>query len=288
VRDFHPKAERVDGNDAGSYTGGSPKLLWHSTEGSSADGAIDAYRTNNSWPHFTAEFRDGRFKLFQHIPLSKAARSLEHPAGTGETNRNRVIQVEIVGFAAQAQRFPDQLYAGLADLARFVEKEFGVLAVARFPFLPPDRPAARLSFGEWNRYSGHLGHQHAPFNHHTDPGKIKIERILTAPTYASRKIGQGDGGPDIEEFQRHLNKRLAARDLATIEANGTYDMATERARDDVTHMLGFPLSVVHGDGATPRVQEFIKDPKKRPAKYLETAKKRKQLEEQEELHQQVH
>lgn len=288
MRDFHPRAERVDGRNAGSYTGGAPKLLWHSTEGSTAEGAIAAYRSHGSWPHFTAEFRNGRFKLFQHIPLSKAGRALEHAAGTGETNRNRVIQVEIVGFARDAPRFPDQLYAGLADLARFIEKEFGVRPVARFAFQPPDRPGPRLSWGEWNRYSGHLGHQHAPFNHHTDPGKIKIERILTAPKYASRKIGQGDGGPDVEEFQRHLNRRLAARALQTIVADGDYGQKTERARDDVTHLLGFPLSVVHGDGATPRVQQLIKDPSKRPKAYLETAKKRKQKEEQKELHQRVH
>jgi hypothetical protein len=288
MRDFHPKAERVMGNDAGSYTGGEPKLLWHTTEGSSADGAIGAYRTNNSWPHFTAEFANGKFKLFQHNPLSRAARSLEHPAGTGETNRNRVIQVEIVGFASKAQSFPDGLYQGLADLARFVEKEFGVQPVAKFPFTAPDAAPRRLTFGEWNRYSGHLGHQHAPFNHHTDPGKLKIERILTAPKYATRKLVLGIGGPDVAEFQKHLNERLIARHLPTIETTGTYDMATERARDDVTLLLGFPLSVVHKDGATPRIQQFVKDPKQRPPKYIETAKKRKEAEEQEGLHQPVH
>jgi peptidoglycan hydrolase-like protein with peptidoglycan-binding domain len=93
--------------------------------------------------------------------------------------------------------------------------------------------------------------------------------------YASRKIGPGDSGSDVEEFQRHLTKRLRARSLPTITADGDYGKQTERARREVTRLLGFPASVVHRDGATPRVQKLVKDPSKRPKSYLVTAKKRK-------------
>jgi hypothetical protein len=99
--------------------------------------------------------------------------------------------------------------------------------------------------------------------------------------FASRKIGPGDSGSDVKEFQRHLNKRLAARSLPTIGVDGDYGQTTERARHDVTKLLGFPASVVHRTGATPRVQTLVKEPSRRPKSYLETAKKRRRKAERE-------
>lgn len=93
--------------------------------------------------------------------------------------------------------------------------------------------------------------------------------------YASRKIAPGASGTDVREFQRHLNKRLAARSLPTIGVDGAYGDTTERARHEVTKLLGFPASVVHRTGATPKVQTLVKEPSKRPKSYLETAKKRR-------------
>jgi hypothetical protein len=73
---FLPGVERVPGHDAGTFVPSPPKLVWHTTEGSSIEGAIGAYRQHNSWPHFTLDPQTGR--LVQHLPLNRAGRSLEH------------------------------------------------------------------------------------------------------------------------------------------------------------------------------------------------------------------
>ena len=92
--------EQVRGNNSGTWAKGAkhPKLLLHTTEGSTAEGAIGAYRANNSWPHVTVDPK--RKRRIQHLPLNVPARALRNTSTPGETNRSPVvIQVEIVGQA---------------------------------------------------------------------------------------------------------------------------------------------------------------------------------------------
>jgi hypothetical protein len=101
---FLPGVKRVPGNHAGTFVPSPPKLVWHTTEGSSIDGAIGAYRQHNSWPHFTLDTNSGR--LVQHLPMNRAGRALEHRRGTVETNRAHAIQVELVGSARESSGWP--------------------------------------------------------------------------------------------------------------------------------------------------------------------------------------
>ena len=55
-----------------------PKLLLHTTEGSSIAGAVGAYKANNSWPHVTVD--PIRKTRVQHVPLTKPARALRNSA----------------------------------------------------------------------------------------------------------------------------------------------------------------------------------------------------------------
>lgn len=272
-RDWHPQAQKVPMEHAGTYTGGAWKVLLHSTEGGSAAGAFGAYRAKRSAPHLTVTVERGRFEIFQHIPFSRAGRALEHPAGIGDTNRNRNIQIEMVGFCGKG--FNDTMYRGMAGLIDWLCGEFNISKRASFGFSNCARQTRRLSWGEWNRYSGVLGHQHVPGNHHTDPGALNVDKLLGGHRPASRTIKQGVSGADVADFQRSLNKRLAARKKPTIDADGEYGARTERARDIVLYDLGFPLGVCRGDGASKRVQALVRDPKKRPNTYLTTAVKRK-------------
>lgn len=151
--------------DAGQFTGGGWKLVWHTTEGSSLQGAIDTLRARRSAPHFVIDPRTGR--CVQTIPLNRAARCLQH-IGPEETNRARAIQVEVVGFAAHSGEWPESHYRRLAMLALLIEH--------RVPI--PRRMAAGLTFSNprkltgvgFVRAAGHLGHIHVPGNNHTDPG----------------------------------------------------------------------------------------------------------------------
>jgi len=170
---FLPGATKVLGNHAGAFVASPPKLVWHTTEGSSIEGAVGAYRQHNSWPHFTLDPRTGR--LVQHVPLDKAARSLEHPAGTVETNRAHAIQVELVGLARESHDWSAESYAHIADLARKIERAVGV---PRRAFVTFSLGGQRLSEAAWMCGSGHCGHQHVPHNNHTDPGALRIDRIL--------------------------------------------------------------------------------------------------------------
>lgn len=168
--------------DAGSFTGGGRKGLFHTTEGVTAASAIASYRSSGSWPHFTASYEGGTFRIWQHIPIDRAARSLVHLAGHVETNRNNVIQIELVGSAAQPPSDPGYL-AGIATWMQWVEANFGVPHRCTVTFKP--YPASyganngvRLSEPAWNAYAGWLGHEHAPENLHGDPGALNIQALL--------------------------------------------------------------------------------------------------------------
>jgi hypothetical protein len=174
---FKDGVERVILEDAGPYVTGRPKLCWHSTEGSSVDGAIAAYRSKRAAPHFTID--PARKRLVQHISVFRSARALEHRPGTAETNRARTVQVEIVGFANRMDRLPSDQVAFLADLARWIERTMGIPSTCGVDFVPfPSGSPRRLEGSDWINYSGHLGHMHVPANSHEDPGALAIKQVL--------------------------------------------------------------------------------------------------------------
>jgi hypothetical protein len=170
---FLPGVERVSGHHAGTFVPSPPKLVWHTTEGSSIEGAIGAYRQHNSWPHFTLDPNTGR--LVQHLPMNRAGRSLEHRSGTVETNRAHAIQVELVGLAQQSSGWSSEHYEHIARLARQIETAVGV---PRRAFATFTLTGQRLTDTAWLHGAGHCGHQHVPHNSHTDPGALRIDLVL--------------------------------------------------------------------------------------------------------------
>jgi hypothetical protein len=145
---WHPDAKRQPLEDAGPFTGGRPKLLWHTTEGGTYPGTSIYHGTE---PHFTFDFKLGR--LYQHVALNRSAKGLEHPAGTGETNHDHVIQVELVDFAARAGLWTSAEYARIAALARWIEANAGVPRSCGVSFANP----TRLTWTAFHNYAGHLG-----------------------------------------------------------------------------------------------------------------------------------
>ncbi len=172
---WHPHAIRVPGRTAGPYAGGGRKIVWHTTEGSSAAGAIAAYRQHDGWPTFTFEYLGhARSRLYQHMPVTRAARALRHPGGP-ETNRANAVQVELVGFACDAAEWSDAHYRAIARLARWIEREWSVPRRADVAFGPGAR---RMGGREFFDYAGHAGHVHVPGNDHSDPGALQIALVL--------------------------------------------------------------------------------------------------------------
>src|SRR5271167_1099339 len=116
---------------SGSYTAGPFRIVHHTTEGSSAQGAFDAFTEHKSDPHFT----DDAHTIFQHIDTGVAARALRHPGAT-QTNRLSAVQIEVVGFAHLPKGTPT--LQQVARLCRWIEETHGVPKV--WPNGPP-KPA---------------------------------------------------------------------------------------------------------------------------------------------------
>lgn len=155
----------------GPMASGGHKIVWHTTEGSTAAGAFGAYKASGAYPHFTLG-EDG--VAYQHLPFSQYATALQH-IGPYETNRANAIQVEIVGSASQSGSWSDARYAQIAALARYIEDEFGVKRDSEVSFSNP----SRLSGPAFVSAEGHLGHVHVPNNSHYDPGSgFKIGKVL--------------------------------------------------------------------------------------------------------------
>ena len=190
---WYDEAIREVGNDGGSYTdNGEPKGLLHTTEGKTYAGAKAAYRVNDSWPHFTVTFESGFFRCFQHNPIDIASRALRNLAGGVQTNRDRIIQIEMVGTAdvgnkitwgkQYVENFPKEYLNGIGRLMRWCEKQLGIPRRCTLKFLPYPTSAGnspvRLSPGAFDLYSGWMGHQHAAENVHGDPGLIDMTYLL--------------------------------------------------------------------------------------------------------------
>lgn len=178
-------------SDAGSFTGGGAKGLLHTTEGHRYADALSVYMRDGYWPHATLSYESGRFEAWQHLDLDVAGKALQHPATLiCETNRDNVVQVEIVGSAERSyahahgllyvEDFPVEYLAGISRWMRYVERVHGVPSVIIAPFGLPGT-VRRLKCPEWHALSGWCGHCHVPGNTHTDPGALAVERLL-APT----------------------------------------------------------------------------------------------------------
>lgn len=179
-----PYDEWLQGNPAGTYSTPVDKLLVHTTEGGSISGAVAAYRANNSWPHLTVDCRFGKVPWrVGHLDLSVPARALRNERGGVETNRDGVIQIEVVGSATRPADIDWEWFgehvAWPICVAMDIPWSSSVPWVA-YPASYGTRAPQRLSGPAWTAYTGILGHQHAPENSHGDPGAIPIDRVLAA------------------------------------------------------------------------------------------------------------
>jgi Putative peptidoglycan binding domain/Mannosyl-glycoprotein endo-beta-N-acetylglucosaminidase/N-acetylmuramoyl-L-alanine amidase len=237
---WHPDAVRRIHIDAGGFTGGGRKLVWHTTEG----GSLPNY--GGDAPHFTLDPEDGR--LWQHIPLNRAARALK----AGGPNFWNTAQVELIGFADEKEakkhgllrraviNWTDAEYARVAKLARWIEANFDVPRTCNVEFV--HHTAHLASLDAVKRYAGHIGHQHINGNDHWDPGLLKIAKVLdkahagsvpvgpvhggsTVPGVAIRDLGRGDKGEDVKALQRILVKR--GYKLLKGNIKGVFGPATE-------------------------------------------------------------
>jgi hypothetical protein len=269
---WHPDATRVPYADAGAFEAGfAPRLVWHTTEGSS----LPQY--SGSAPHFTIDPRDGR--LWQHIAVNQAAKALRGSSFAGiATNLAHAIQVEIIGFAGESDNWPDSHYARLRNLAAWIEDECDVASTESVTFESRVHPMSRES---WRAYKGHCGHQHIPGQDHWDPGLFKVAKVLSgASTSSTRNLRVGMSGPDVSVLQRAINLRAngCCRPDRTVTVDGTYGEATKDHGAFVGYILGLgenQAELVSG-GMSAYVQARIRNPKLRNSEQVERAAGRRE------------
>ena len=210
---WHPDAVRRVHQDAGAFTGGGRKIVWHTTETT----GLPNY--GGSAPHFTLDPATGR--LWQHIPLDRAGRALM----AGGPNFWNAIQVELLGFAKDSHTWPATKYARIAQLARWIESNFQVPSKCSVTFVGNGKTAHLSSLEAVKAYKGHLGHQHIKGNTHWDPGLLKMELVLGGGTTPVRDLRRGDKGDDVRALQLVLVKR--GYHLLEPHCNGEFGPHTE-------------------------------------------------------------
>lgn len=159
---------------SGLHLGGPFKIVHHTTEGSTAEGAMSAFAANRSDPHFTVDDAT----IWQHVDTAEGARALRNMSGGVQTNRDSAIQIELVGFAGRAKS--RRALTNVARLCRWIEATHAVPAVwpSGFP-LPAkngkDPGGHNRSAQTWDNEGGHYGHSQVPENTHWDPAYTQEE-----------------------------------------------------------------------------------------------------------------
>lgn len=160
--------------NAGSWTGGGNKWLWHITVAPwfTVDSMYQVLAGKRAAPHLLIGGRPGVGHpiLMQLMPFNVAGRALEHVYAP-ETNRADCIQVEICANVADVEKWKadSQHYKVLANLVRFVNNVMGDAHEVPRKFARHFDNTNRFGAQQFVDVSGHCGHMHVPGNDHTDP-----------------------------------------------------------------------------------------------------------------------
>lgn len=170
------RVDHVPFEDAGpllpaAYT--VPRAVQHTTEGSSVEGALAAYRAKRSAATFTVGYDLKRKpRIVQHVPLGNAARSLINSEGGVETNRACIAQIELVGVSPVGRPWqPDgPVLTLLAALYWQLWKSAGI------PLVHVGNPSR--SPAVWRTKPGWYGHVDVPENFHVDPRDLRYQQVI--------------------------------------------------------------------------------------------------------------
>lgn len=208
----------------GSFVGGPFRIIHHTTEGSTAAAAFQAFRAHRSDPHFTVDHQG----IYQHVDTSVAARALRNVEGGVQTNRHSAIQIEVVGFAARAKALPT--LQNVAQLCRWLEQTHNIPQAWPAGFPKTATPAGKDPGGHnrsasiWASHGGHYGHSQVPENQHWDPGYTAQEAMFVL-SYNPNMAGFADPAVEAlreslpEEVDLHEDDENAIRDHSEVEGS---------------------------------------------------------------------
>lgn len=147
------------------------KGVLHTTEGSTLEGALSAYRSKGFCPNFTlGKDARGKTRVLQHKPLGIMGSTLANPSGGVDTNRLVMAQIELVGFSKKDLWYPEK------DDADALTALMGALCIEAK--IPLQWQLVRRDPRLWTRVQGWCGHIDVPENYHWDPGQLDHKRLM--------------------------------------------------------------------------------------------------------------
>ena len=177
---------------SGPYTGGPAKALLHATITPSM--SLPGYSAQATAPHETLRWDMAKKRLIpgQHYKFDQFAKALRNLPGGVQTNMDSVLQFELAGYLGAngakvpAGEFdiltaPDTYWEQVADHIGPVIQSWGIK-----PVIYPTGNA-RMTFSQWDNFSGLCTHADAPENDHWDlpipAGAVAIlaKKIWLAP-----------------------------------------------------------------------------------------------------------
>lgn len=116
--------------------------------------------------------KSGKLRVAQFSPIGEMCLTLKNASGGTETNREALVQIELVAFCKWDAWKPDpEVMKVLADLFKQLWEVAGI----------PLRRAGNnsRSVARWDGASGWFGHGEVPENDHTDPRAFKWTDLFT-------------------------------------------------------------------------------------------------------------
>jgi hypothetical protein len=155
----------------GTYDRPVRGICFHTTEGTTVAGAVSVYKRIQACPHLTVD--PETLELFQHVPLDSSCYALRNLQGGCQTNTTGIIQIEIVGYAAESWSWSKQRLQWLGE-------EVLRPILAAYPDIPRSiYNGWRMTCDEWDAWPGGIcGHRDVPENDHWDPGDLQLAQIL--------------------------------------------------------------------------------------------------------------
>lgn len=219
--------------DGGSMTGGSPRVVWHTTENDpkTTSATNIANYLNNSGNQVHIVWNPVTGEIVQMIPADRAGRGLENHAGGVETNRQGTvcIQIEVVGkatqpFTATACKGLDQIVTWLRSLGIPDAWPSG----SPLPYPKSYGSNGQRAVFNWSK-GGHFSHSQVPENVHGDPGAVDITKILSAGV---RPVVPAPRPPVVVTPAKPVPHPIVTRLQTAIHlkvANGLWDATTDAA-----------------------------------------------------------
>ena len=168
-------------SSGGSFIGAPYRGVLLATESSGYYPSDLSYYTHRNPPHFTVVMNDSIPLVYQHYPITEAARGLAH----AYANRYNAIQIALAWSSSQSELMPNDFLGKVAELMRWIESQTDIKRYS-IPFYQSNSSLSlhaaaethRMSVSDWYLFNGWCGHQHVPWEKHIDPGLINITFLL--------------------------------------------------------------------------------------------------------------